>query len=545
MFPNALREACGGCHAVPRPEAFTDRTWRGAIKYMYWLFDEFYPQAEGYLPESEALSYYLKNSAQQLPAPRLYPSVEPSDGTFVLKPFWGAEARTLIADFSVVKNDEGQPVLLTTDMLAGRIEETTLGSKNQTKIIGTASHPTAARRHDVDGDGRADDIVIELRTFSAKDIERGRVQVVRNQGHGRSSQSILDGAGRIADVAAGDMMSNGRLDLVVADFGWQKTGGLYLLTAATDHSKQLKFAKKTLDDRAGHIAAAVADMDGDGDLDIVSGLAQHHEQIELWTNTGSGRFKGKTLFKAHTPMWVLMTLQVVDLDGDGDMDILHVNGDTLDAPKLQVFKAYTSLKIVVQGIFQNRQLAELPGAHDIDVGDVNGDGRLDIVAVANLAPGLWETLWASNQKTPSTVPLESVLLLTQTKRLDFRVTSLLRQQSCFSAVALADLDGDGDLDITLGPFGIGWSLLGSYVSQKASKLPQRVCDQDQLWQLSNGRLGGVQLASLAKTPSTHQLERRLQALQIITEHDPRDVAYQLDLSNTLTETGRHGEDARY
>ncbi|MEE2789915.1 MAG: VCBS repeat-containing protein [Myxococcota bacterium] len=497
-MPAHITSACGGCHAVPRPEEFTDRTWPGAIRYMYWLFDEFYPQPSGYLTQAAALDFYLKNAAQRLPTPRLYPVDDKADRRFTFQPFQGPRSPTLIGDLSVVQNQQGQRVLLTTDMLAGRIEETPLMLNAQPRVVTTAEHPTATRRYDIDGDGRLDDVVIELRTFSAKDIQRGRMQVVFNRKSGAETRAILEGVGRIADVAVAEVDAHAGPQFVVADFGWQKTGGLHVLTRRETAQGDVTFDRKTVDTRAGHIAVAIADMDGDGDQDLVGGLAQHHEQIDVWINEGKGRYTRKTLFKAHTPMWGLMTLKVADLDNDGDMDIVHVNGDTLDAPKIAAFQGVHLLENRGQGRFETRQIAELPGAHDLDIGDIDGDGRLDIVAVANLAPGLTETLWHAKGKPDANVPMESVIVLRQTQPLRFQVRSLLRQQSCFSAVALADLDSDGDLDIALGSFGIGWTLLSSYEPESVPKPAKRACDQDQLWWLSNDASGRRRNPPIAK-----------------------------------------------
>ena len=507
---------------------------------MYWLFEEFYPQSDDYLPKKDVLAFYTSNARKRPRVSVRYDELSGGKTHFRLRPFQPQRPPSLIADIDLTRNDGKQNIMVITDMLAGQIETASVTTKSIPKRIATAEHPTKALHHDLDGDGRLDWLIIELRTFGAKDIHRGRVRAVLNRAEGQEDRTVLDGVGRVADAALGDVDGDGVHEIVVADFGWQKTGGLHLLTRHNDKKAELKYNSTALDRLAGHVSVVLHDMDGDGDLDIVDGLAQHHERIDIWTNTGGGQFERRSVFKADSPMWGLNGLKVVDIDRDGDADIIHFNGDTLDAPKLARFQGVHLLENV-RGQFRNRQLAELPGAHAVDIADFDGDGLLTSLQ-SPLAPDIVRTVTPASEKVDPSHPLESVVLIRQTRSGQFSTHSVLRKMACFSAVKAIDIDHDGDQDVVLGPFGLGWSLFKNAGNPDGKPRRQRICDTDQMYWLENTQRPGPAQNSALQTPTKADLNRRkLTALKTIVRNDPEDIAFRISLSDVLMETGRHAE----
>ena len=59
-------------------------------------------------------------------------------------------------------------------------------------------------------------------------------------------------------------------------------------------------------------------------------FGQQQQKLVAFYNRGGGRFEPRTLFTAPTPAWDATSIQVVDFDRDGDLDVLVTNGETMD-----------------------------------------------------------------------------------------------------------------------------------------------------------------------------------------------------------------------
>jgi hypothetical protein len=299
---------------------------------------------------------------------------------------------------------------------------------------------------DLDGDGINDILLACLGSFYATDDRVGSVVWLRGSADGSFTPiTLLEGVGRVADVQAADFQGNGKLDLVVAVFGWRETGEiLYLENRTTDWSQPV-FVPRVLDDRHGAIHVPVGDLNGDGRPDFVALISQEHETVVAFLNEGNGRFRKETIYTAPHPSFGSSGIQLIDLDGDGDLDVLLTNGDSLDAPYLlKPYHGVAWLENRGSFPFLHHRLLDLHGAMRAVAADVDGDGDLDIVVVTFLP--------AEYFPQRANLKLDSVILLEQTAPGKFVRHSLETVRCNHLTCALGDLDGDGKVDLVLGNF---------------------------------------------------------------------------------------------
>ena len=177
------------------------------------------------------------------------------------------------------------------------------------------------------------------------------------------------------------------------------------------------------------LEAAFADVDGDGDLDAA--IAVEYGANRLYLNDGKGKFswnEGAFGAARHDNEHV----RTADFNGDGNADFIFV-AEADEAH--QLFLGDGNGKFVDA----SDRLPLRSQGNALAVGDVNGDGLPDIV-VGN-----------TGEKGNSLVPARNFLWLADKKRpgyfIDVTRTHLPDNDDQSEGVELADMDGDGDLDL--------------------------------------------------------------------------------------------------
>ena len=232
------------------------------------------------------------------------------------------------------------------------------GTFGEPKVVTRAvQSPTSLHAADVDSDGDAD----LLLAFD------GNIAWFENlDGRGTFGQhrmiSESDSARRLT-VAATDVDLDGDLDVVAPIDGgiawYENTDGLG------------EFSEKHVVGTSHSALAKVADMDNDGDVDV---LAANSRFIAWYENDGGGDF-GES--KTVTPrIDVLSSIETADIDGDGDQDLLwttreHRNGTIAWIENTDGLGQFGEPRVV--SITEH-------GSSWAESVDVDGDGDLDVVS---------------------------------------------------------------------------------------------------------------------------------------------------------------------
>jgi hypothetical protein len=445
-----VHQFCSACHAYPPPDTFPKSAWRREVKQGYDFFFK-NPRLRLAFPPLESVAlYYEKRAPQMLPVLNPVVATTPPPVRFERRgfPFPNAAVPPAITNVNLVHLfNRRQLDILVCD--AVRDQVLVLKPYDPTpawQVLAQGFCCAHAEVVDLDGDGIPDILLACLGSFYATDDKVGSVVWLRGKADGTFTPiSLLEGVGRVADVQAADFNGDGKLDLVVAVFGWRETGEILYLENRTTNWARPVFVPHTVDSRHGAIHVPVGDLNGDGRPDFVALISQEHETVVAFLNEGNGRFRPETIYTAPHPAFGSNGIQLLDLDGDGDLDVLLTNGDALNAPYL--LKPYHGVQwLENRGSFPfvHHRLADLYGAGRAVAADLDGDGDLDIVVVSYLPA----EYFPERQERK----LDSVLLLEQTAPGQF-VRHRFETVTCdHLTCALGDVNGDGKIDLVTGNF---------------------------------------------------------------------------------------------
>ncbi|MBK8247636.1 MAG: VCBS repeat-containing protein [Gemmatimonadetes bacterium] len=207
-----------------------------------------------------------------------------------------------------------------------------------------------------------------------------------------------------------------------------------------------RFPDSTTALTSGYNAPTTGDIDGDGLLDVVMGVIGGSysprttavNNLYLIQQRARGRFEVASKRLVPTlDVGSEATPVLGDVDGDGDLDLLVGNKISPESESTATVTWFENTGTPKAPMYRDRGLLPIRGEFHYapSVADLDGDGRMDLVM------GTWRdrVQWWRNVATAGAPRYELA---------DSALVVLTRGSN--TTPALADLDGDGDLDMIVG-----------------------------------------------------------------------------------------------
>jgi FG-GAP-like repeat len=310
---------------------------------------------------------------------------------------------------------------------------------------------------DLDGDGHVDIVSVHESDDQYDGVPEGHIRIAFGSADPTrwTSVTLASGpeAGAAEDSAIGDVDGDGDLDIVAA---CELAHLIYFENPGRGarETPWPRLVPSKTENRGSFIRVFLADLNGDGRLEVVAAnkgaqdptrARQEPKPISFFELTGPPLVDASWVEHVLTEVPWPINAQPVDLDGDGDLDVV---GGSVAQRRMMWFENKSTRE---RFDFAEHAVDLVPGeptlpavtvhAFNMAFVDLSGDGRLDIVTL-DTPPLIGQRLLWLEQPASTAAPWT------------YRQIGSYAPDSVVG-ITTADIDGDGDTDVMTGGYSLG------------------------------------------------------------------------------------------
>jgi len=276
-------------------------------------------------------------------------------------------------------------------------------------------------------------LITDIGELFPSDKKQGNISLLKN----KKKVELLPLVRRPVHSEYWDMNKDGSIEIIVAEYG-NTIGGLFIYIKKDD-----AYVAKPLLELPGAIKFYVSDINNDGLNDITALFAQGDESIWQFTQKEDLKFDAKRILR-FPPEYGTSDFIFVDFDKDGQEDIITAHGDNADYSYIK--KPFHGVRIHLKNEdnYVEKYFYPIYGSTKVIAEDFDYDGDIDIATSAFFPD--FDILLNESFVYLENMNTQKFKFNTQTVKSSIPIRSLCLEK--------ADFDGDGDIDIIMGNFGI-------------------------------------------------------------------------------------------